>query len=77
MQFADKVGPDQGADLCSQGIYCLSTYTIVSTISVSGQQKPRSVCAYMQADLGLHCLQILVHVLHISCFFFFFFFNQK
>ena len=33
-------------------IFSSSTYTIVSTDSVCGQQRPRSACAYAQADQG-------------------------
>ena len=59
MQFADNIHPDQRASLQSnQGIFCLSIYTTVSTDSVSGQQRPRSACAYVQADQGLSCLHI-------------------
>ena len=40
------------------GIFCLITYTIVSTDSVSGQQRSRLACAYAQADQGLCCPHI-------------------
>ena len=40
------------------GILCLLTYTIGAIDSVRRQWKPRSVCAYAQADQGLHCPQI-------------------
>ena len=39
-------------------LFCLSTYTTVSIDSVSGWRRPRSACAYAQADLGLRCRQI-------------------
>ena len=39
-------------------ILCLSTYTTISINSVSGQQRPRSACTFVQADLGLCCPQI-------------------
>ena len=52
MQFADNVGPYQRALLRSLGIFCSSTYTTVSTDSVSGEQ------AYALADQGLRCPQI-------------------
>ena len=59
MQFADNLGPDQkcvsDSVQCNLGIFCLLTYTTVSTDSESGQQRPRSACAYVQADQGLHC----------------------
>ena len=60
MHFADNVGPDQRAHLCSiiLAFFCPSTYTTVSTDSVSGQRRPRSACAYTQADQGLRCPQI-------------------
>ena len=35
------------------GIFCLLTYTTVSTDSVSGQQRTRSACRIVQADPGL------------------------
>ena len=34
-------------------IFCSLTYTTVSTDFISGQQTPRSACAYVQADQGL------------------------
>ena len=40
------------------GIFHSSTYTTVPTNSVSGQWRPRSACAYAQADQGLPCLQL-------------------
>ena len=39
-------------------ILCSLTYTTVSIDSVSRQWKPWSACTNVQADLGLHCLQI-------------------
>ena len=38
-------------------ILCLSSYTTVAVDSVSGQQRPRSACANVQADQGLCCPQ--------------------
>ena len=35
----------------------ISTYFVVCTYSVSGQRRPRSACAYAQADQGLRCPQ--------------------
>ena len=59
MHFSDNRGPDRGAHLCSL-IWAFSVliYTTVSTDSVSRQWRPRSACTYVQADQGLHCLQI-------------------
>ena len=51
MQFADSVGPDQR-------VPCSSICTTVSIDTVSGLRRPRSACAYAQADQGLRCPQI-------------------
>ena len=40
------------------GIICSSTYTTVSTDSVSVQRRPRSACAFAQAENGLRRPQI-------------------
>ena len=60
MHFAYNVGPDHCASVLSNlGIFCLSEHTTVSIDSVSGQRRPRSACAYVQADKDLHCPQII------------------
>ena len=39
-------------------ILAKSTCSTISIDSVSGQRRPRSACAYAQADQGLRCPQI-------------------
>ena len=68
MQSADNVAPDQHASVQSNlGIFRLSTYTTVSTDSVSVQQRPRSVCTYVHADQSLHCPQNYIRAIFVCC----------
>ena len=56
MQFAANLGPYQRAYLCSL-IWAFSVlrhnYTTVFTDSVSGQRRPRTVCAYRALRITL------------------------
>ena len=52
----------------NMGIFCLTTYTTVSTDSVSRQWRLRSACTYGQADQGLCCPQIrYIRALFMPC----------
>ena len=60
MQYVNNKSQDLHAHPCNL-IWTFSvrlTYTTVSINSISGHWRPRSVCAFAQADLGQHCLKL-------------------
>ena len=57
LHFVTKTFPFEYGLQSDLDILCSSTYSTVSIHSVSGQWKPRSACANVQADMGLCCPQ--------------------
>ena len=53
----DSEGPDQPAS-ADQGIHCLQTESLDTTICMNGEQRPQWYIARAQDDLNLHILRM-------------------